>query len=320
MKSFFAFLCFLALCMPLSTAFAQLEYLENYQDTYLNDDQGPGAKKVFNNINNPNNYIYEIPSLSALSHLYWAVNLYKFSDNDAIDEFMRLNECKIYKNFSTDEFEWAKIRDVTRQFLKTNKADFPTRFEFMVPLKLQDYDTRRQAFELQDIYKIDAVRRFEVFAKNFRSKPCSGDYGWSQGYPRGLVLEFSRPFTLTHIPMDPIVAEGYIKRKNIKMKKIDERFRTKKRMYNLRDAFLVIKVKIFTHGRFMGAHNFYKVPVVQMMAVLEGYEVYEDRRKENLFFSEVYVTNRAKKANVKLQDEYKILRERSEERGMLHYP
>lgn len=306
------------LCFPVN-AQAQLEFLKGYKDKYISDDQGPGAEKKSNSINNnKTNYIYETPSVKALSHLYWAVNLYDLSDDDAVDEFMRLNECDIYKNFSSDEFEWSEIRDATRDFIKENKNDFPTRFEFMLPIKFGDYKSKRKAFEVQKPYKIDAIRRFEVYATDFRARTCVSDVRLQDGYPRALVLEYSRPFTLTHVPVDQKIAEDYIKRNKIKMKKYDERIRTKAKMYELRDAYVVMKVKIFTHGKFMGL-NSYSLPVVQMMAVLEGYEVYGDRYKKNLFFAESYVVNKNKdKLNIKLQDEYDVLLERSRNNGVLH--
>ncbi len=304
-----------------NSALAQLEFIEGYKDKYLSQDEGPGAEKKYSFVDNSTaSYVYEVPTLKTLSHLFWAVNLFDLDDDWAVDEFMRYNECDIYRNFASDEFEWAEIRNATRDFIRENKNDFPTRFEFMIPIKLQDYNKKTQAFEVQKKYQISSIRRFEVYATNFRQKTCTDDTRIQDGYPRSLVLEFSRPFSLYDVPMSEKVANSYIKANIEKLKRYDPSARVKSRMYGLRDAYLVLKVKIFTHGKLLGL-NVFKIPVVQMLSILEGYEIYEDRYKQKLFYAESYVTNKDKgKLNIKLQDEYDILLERSEGKGIFHRP
>ena len=293
--------------------------LENYKEQYHNYNKGPGAKKKSNNPNKaPSRYIYETPTSAALSHLFWGINMYKTEDDEAVDEFMRINECDIYKSFYGDELEWRSIRDATREFLRENKEDFPTRFEFVLPLKLQDYSEKRKAFEISELFKISSLRRFELFSTDYRRvKKCTRDHMLTRGYPRGLVLEFSRPFSLTHVPVAQQRAYDYIKRKLQDMKSYPERHQSKKLMYDLRTAFLVLKVKIFTYGKLLGLNNL-DVPMVQMMGVLEGYEIYEDINKEHLFYAQNYVTNQNKgKLDVILKPQYKVLREKSKGEGIL---
>ena len=295
--------------------------LENYRDVYYRHDRGPGAKKFSNDPNKtPSRYIYERPTVKALSHLYWGINLYKTEDDEAVDEFMRINECEIYKNFSSDELEWKEIRDATREFLRENKEDFPTRFEFVMPLQLEDYIEKRGAFQIQKEYQINSLRRFELLATDFATPGCSREHSIQRGYPRAIILEFSRPFNLVYVPVEKRQALDYIKSKLDDMKtNYDPRFHSKNLMYKLRKAYLVIKVKIFTYGKDLGVNSI-DLPVYQMMGVLEGYEVYEDLNKENLFYSQNYVTNQSKgRLDIKLKAQYEILRKKSlEGKGMLH--
>tara|TARA_R110001592_G_scaffold16881_8_gene71533 strand:- start:3852 stop:4862 length:1011 start_codon:yes stop_codon:yes gene_type:complete len=297
--------------------------LKNYSDKLRRFDDGPGAKRKSNNPDKtPSRYIYETPTVKALSHLYWAVNMYKVEDDEAVDEFMRINECDIYKNFHSDEVEWQDIRNATRDFLIENKEDFPTRFEFVMPLQLGDYNEKRGAFEIQKGFQINSLRRFELFASDLRTaeaRACSRDHLIASGYPRVIVLEFSRPFNLVYIPTKQDLALSYIKRKLDFMKNnYDPRGHSKDLMYKLRKAYLVIKVKIFTYGKFLGL-NYYKLPMVQMMGVLEGYEVYEDANKEHLFYAQNYVTNQKKgKLDERLTPQYEFLRKKSSNKGMLH--
>lgn len=293
--------------------------VEGYVDTYIQSDERHRATRSMGQYEAPRRYIYEEPTVKNFSHLFWALGLYKSEDDEAVDEFMRINECEIYKNYNPDEIEWKEIRNATRDFLRENKEDFPSRFEFTMPIKLKDYDEERQAFEVQDAFKIESLRRFEFFASDFMAAPCSADHNIGQGYPRVLVLEFSRPFNLVHVPMQYDVAMGYMKRK---MYLLTERFkpqdRTRARMYSYRDAYLFMKVKIFSYGKFLGRNKF-SVNLVQMMGVLEGFEIYETPDKERLFFAQNYVTAQSKgKLDKHLKAQYELLLRKHKGEGFFH--
>jgi|GEM_PF-1127915 len=310
--------------IPYNTAIAeQIDYdalLENYTDKYIQSDNENNATKSSKGYGASKRYMYEEATVKNLSHLYWAVNLYKFEDDKAIDEFMRLNECEIYKNYSTDELEWSEIRNASRDFLRDNKRDFPTRFEFTIPLKLEDYEKKRQAFQIQDEFKIDSLRRFEVYAIDFHQhRPCTEDHKIDKGYPRVLVLEFSRPFSLTYVPMSQDMATDYTRRK---MEPVNIRYagsrRTRARILTYRDAYVILKVKIFTHGKFL-AKTGYDANSVQMMGVLEGFEIYEDKNKERLLYEQNYVTSQGKgKLDEHLKAQYELLRRKHKGGGLFH--
>ena len=294
--------------------------LDEYTDQYTQSDDKHRATFLTEEYEAPRRYIYEEPTVKNYSYLFWAVNMYKFEDDEAVDEFMRINECEIFKNYASDELEWKQIREATREFLRDNKEDFPTRFEFMMPLKLLDYDEERQAFEIQDEFKIESLRRFEFFSKDFNMHPCSKDHIVARGYPRVLVLEFSRPFNLVHVPMQRSVALDYIKRKmDLFHKKYEvQQTRTRARMYAMRDATLVMKVKIFSYGKMLGVNN-YGYGVVQMMGVLEGFEIYETSEKQNLFFAQNYVTAQSKgKLDKHLKAQYELLMQKHKGEGLFH--
>ena len=308
-------------CVVTSTAQAQLELLlDGYEEKYYNHDEGPGVAIKKNDAGDArNDYIYEVPTVAALSYLFWAVNLYNLSNNWAIDHFMQINECELYRTYGSDELEWSEIRDATRVFIRENSGDFPTRFEFIIPIKLEDYDTRKKAFKIQKEYEIVSLRRFEVLAKDYKGPGCTYEMHPSHTLPRSLVLEFSRPFTLTHIPMSEDVANEFIKKKALLLKRHYKGGQVSRdRMYNLRDAYLLLKVKIFTHGKLLGVLS-YDVQSVQMLSILEGFEIYEDSGGENLFYEQNYTTSKTNsKRSTLLNEQYKALRERSELGGILH--
>lgn len=319
-----SFLAFFLLCLSTSIAKASnspLIYLENgYEDKLIFNSPELSAHKLgeLEKIIG-RSYMYEEPTNRSLSHLLWAVNFYHYEDTWAIDEFMKVNECPIFKNFVTDEFEWAKIRDATKDYLKSNKNEFPTRFQFMMPIKLGDYDEKRKAFKVQKKDKIESLRRFEVFTKDYRALPCYKTDRVVAGLPRAMIIEYSRPFNLTYVPTPSHVASEFITKTRQEYKqRYGARHMTKKNLYEVRIAYLVMKVKIFTHGKHMG-NNQYNLPTVQMMGVLEGYDIYADQQKETLLYSEAYVTNKNKgRLNTRLQEQYVILREKNKGKGILH--
>jgi hypothetical protein len=318
-----ASVCFIMGGYGLGTAMAQeVDFdaiLKNYTNQYILSDDEHRATKATAESEAPRNYIYEELTVKNLSHLFWAVGLYKFDDEEAISEFMRINECEIYKNYFTDELEWQAIKDATVSFLKDNKEDFPTRFEFIMPIKLENYIDERQAFEIQDEYKFDAIRRFEVYATDFRMPPCTDDHRIEKGFPRVLVLEFSRPFSLEYIPMSKKVAVNYLNRTMARVNlRYKDRERTRARILDFRDAYLVLKIKIFTHGKFLGT-TVQGVNTVQMLTVLEGFEIYDSLDKDTLFYAENYVAAQNKgKLNEHLKSQYELLQRKHKGEGLFH--
>ena len=297
------------------------DYIIGYEDKFIQHNIGPGAKITsFDERGNLiEESIFENPTVQALSLLYWTVGLYKIEDDRAVDLFVFTNECDIYKRFINDEIEWASVREATREYIEANKSEFPTRFEFVIPLKLKDYDERKRVFTVQDEFKISSIRRFEVLATDFNSDPCDPLQPKGELYPRAIVLEFSRPLSITSIPMDASVAKSYIQ--STLQEAIDASYDGspyQKLVYDKRKAFLFFKVKIFTHGKILGL-NTYHLNTVQMLAVLEGYEIYEDMAKERLLYSRDFVSSSGKTSlNVGLKEQIAILKEKSEGKGILH--
>jgi hypothetical protein len=232
------------------------------------------------------NYIYEYPTISKLSQLYWAIGKFKQPDDKMIDHFMMINECQIYQNFSGNEIEWSKIRKSAREFLDSAKDQFPIRFEFIQSLNLGRYDTEKQEFDVLEKYKLDGVRRFEILADDFYSDLCGYDPSNAgrniEGYPRGLMVEFNRPLTLLSVPVKKEMASKYIEDKMINFNNLEPSKRTQENLYAYRDAYMFLRVKVFAYKgerRNSSGQN-----LAEVMAVLESYDIYADRKKKVLLF------------------------------------
>ncbi|MEM7651436.1 MAG: DUF4852 domain-containing protein [Pseudomonadota bacterium] len=240
------------------------------------------------------NVIYETPTFKTLSQLYWALMKFDSSKDIYIDNFLLINECDLYRDYVQNEFEWKGIREGAREFLQDNRKSFPTHFEFLQPVRLAEYDLESEAFDVWQPYKIKGVRRFEVLAEDFYEKTCGVGFAKEIiGYPKGLYIELNRPFSADKIKVKPEVAEAYIQMLEGINRDAGIVIRNKEDLYESRAAYLVMKLRVFSFKEDVDLqdHRLSKV-----LAVLEGYEIYGDRDREMLLFSEDFSRKKKRSA------------------------
>ncbi|MEM7618809.1 MAG: DUF4852 domain-containing protein [Pseudomonadota bacterium] len=257
-------------------------------------------------------HIYVEPSYRNFARLYWTLSRLEMDNIAHIDEFMRISECDVYQDYYSHEFEWRKVRESAQQFIESDSENFAVRFEFMQPIKLAQYDIEKNEFELQEDYKIVTTKRFEISASNVEDKGC-GDYNGTPNYPRNVIVELSRPFGLESIEMTEATANDYI---STKVREFNMRAHKSSASDPLdyRDAYLVFKLKIYASKG--NIQLFVGHPErAHLLAVLEGVEVYADRGKHKLIYSQDLRRSRKKSPlELRYMAEYK---QRLEERGLL---
>ncbi len=247
--------------------------------------------------------IYERPNVKTLSQLYWRM-LKLDPENDAhVDNFMMINECDLYRDYYQNEFEWIRIRDASRQFLMENRKDFPIHFEFVQPLRLAEYDLETQEFDIWQPYKINGVRRFEVLAEDLYKDVCDQKSKYViEGYPKGLLTELNRPFTLDTISVPPETAREYIESKLVPTKK-GSAMAAKDELYESRAAYLVMRFRVFSYKEDERVRNFGQM--AKVLAVLESYQIFGDRDQQNLLFGEDYTRKKERSAmEIELKRKY----------------
>ncbi|MEZ5813456.1 MAG: DUF4852 domain-containing protein [Alphaproteobacteria bacterium] len=264
----------------------------------------------------PRHIIYEVPTVKSLSQLYWALEKFEPEDDQAIDNFLMINECELFREYSQNEFAWDKIRDATRKFTTENRSTFPIRFELLQPLRLAEYDVEKGEFDVWEPYKVDAVQRFELLAEDVFQNICSKPYSHPiAGYPKGLFLELNRPFTLDKIKTSKGVAEQYVFNQVEKnAEKYKKPYEIKKGdYYDSREAYLVMNLRIFAIREELQSHEFI---LTRALAILEGYSIYGDRERELLLFSENFRRKQGRsKMEVELKKRYQErLKKQMEER------
>ena len=244
--------------------------------------------------------IYEMPTLKSLSQLYWALNKFDPSDDKAVDNYLMINECDLYTDYAQNEFEWTGIREAGRVFLMDNRQDFPLHFEYIQPIQFAEYDLDTGLFDIWEPNKIHGIRRFEVMAEDVYEDVCGMSYGWDlHGYPKGLHVELNRPFTLDQVAVKPEAAKEFIELKQEIMNRIGYKIYKKEDLYEARDAYLVMKIRMFSYK---AEEKLREVKLARVLGVLEGYEIYGDLGRNLLMYSENY---RRKKKRSDMENEMK---------------
>lgn len=254
-------------------------------------------------------YIYEKPNFEKFAQLYWKLGKFDINEDSKIDNFIRITECDIFKTYSHDEFEWKGIREASRQYIKTNSKAFSTRFEIEQGLRFSEYDFEQQHFEIWKPYKIDLVKLFEVLSPDYYGYIC-GDDGKQdiEGYPKGLYLEIDKFLTLNHIKMTPQEAKEYLDLKKPQLPDPKLIRSNRSYLYDSRDAYLVMKVKVLSFKEDIMSRETIARPRTKVLAALEGFEVYADRKRKHLLYSEEF---RQRQDQSRAEDN---LRKRFEER------
>lgn len=232
--------------------------------------------------------IYVPPSLDNLSQLYWKLGIMDINNNIHVDNFMRINECDIYKDFFVNEFEWNNIRKAGREYIQDNIENFYDRFQFKIPLKLGRYDYDTQIFEVDVESQIRESRRFQVLSSTIGDPVCFEYLVEIEGYPEALVLELSRPFHLVSFPVSKDLAERYVRQATEYFHSLPSYSRTQNNLLKYRDAVLVFNVRIISasEDEYIRSESTVYRPV---LAIMEGYEIHSAFEGKDVLYKRSYL-------------------------------
>ena len=157
---------------------------------------------------------YQPVILANLSKLYWRMGVTDISNDDHIDNYVLINDCDVYNDYFSDEFQWKDIRQSIRTHLDKHATKFPRFFEFRQPLQLGEYRVEKQAFDIHQDYAIYDVRHFEVLVPGYELSGICGRERPLEGYPKGMLLDFNRHVRLTELPVPKRKGAGIYLEKN----------------------------------------------------------------------------------------------------------
>lgn len=237
---------------------------------------------------------YVVPTFKNLSKLYWVLAMFDLGDNRAVDSYLMINQCDMYKKYFNNDFELEGLREATRQSIQKGMAGFPTKFEIMMPVGLDRYNIGTEKFMLDPRSQFISVRRLEVAVNSDYSEVCGLQD--MPKYPRNFILSFNRPLTVTEIPVDPEVAQAYIEQQDKESSTHPYRWELSK-FYRV--AYLRFTV---TMNRFKGyAKPDSNTPArAEIFGTIDGFEMYGDRDKTLLMFNQKMEKDRlAKRAGLR---------------------
>ncbi|MGZ9097860.1 MAG: DUF4852 domain-containing protein [Micavibrio sp.] len=225
---------------------------------------------------------YGIPTFKNLSKLYWALAMFDLGDDVAIDNYLMINECDLYRKYFSSDFEFESLRAATKETIVKNMASFPVKFEIMIPVGLDRYDTGTEKFKLDPRSHFIGSKRLEVYVNDVGAFVCGKNRSDIPGYPKNFILTLSRPFTLTEVPVPPELAQFYIEESQKLAQKYSYRYTISK---HGRVAYVRLKV---TMNQFRGySKQTGQAPMADIFGTIDGFDLYADRDKTLLLYSQI---------------------------------
>jgi hypothetical protein len=224
---------------------------------------------------------YQQPTFQNLSKSYWALAMFDLSDNDAIDGYLMINQCELFKKFFRSDFEIEGLREATRQSIQKNLAFFPLKYEVMIPMGLDRYNTGTEKFTIVPKYQYLGAKRLEIAENDSNEDICNGAKQIAK-YPKNFVLSLNRPFILTEVPVKPEVAQFYMDRTEEGLPGRQEDLDVSKLG---RVAFLRLKISLSQFRGYTYPLSGVNIPYADIFGTIDEYEVYADRDKALLLYS-----------------------------------
>lgn len=222
---------------------------------------------------------YNTSTLENLSQLYWRLGAFDLEDTEAIANYLKINECKLYTEYINDDLEWKEILNTMKKHIEMKRNTFPLNFQFVLELHLGRYDPAQGGFPIIDKTGFKNAKRVEVNSVDSRRSICF-DVNPVKDYPKNLIILLPKPFTLDFLKLDEHVAQAYILRKKSEYSNMSDDMRL--RRYE-RDAYLRLRVTFSQyHGNLRGVEN---LPMSILFGTVDGYEIFEDVNQKRLMLS-----------------------------------
>jgi hypothetical protein len=226
--------------------------------------------------------IYVSPTVQNLSKLYWALGKHDPSDTEAVENYLRINECNLFMQFYHNDFEWSNIVEATREYLKTSKNELPRDFELLTTIAFDRYDIENEIFELDASYKISGLRRIDFDMNSVNDLEKCGLKGYVPGYPGNMIVILNRPLNVEEVPVKMELAKLYLEEARSQFQTLPLARQMKQ---HERLAYLRLKIKILQYKETVRVTN--NFPRAVVFGRLEGFEIYADPdRLKPLYFEQ----------------------------------
>ncbi len=222
---------------------------------------------------------YSPSSLENLAKLYWRLGAFDLEDGEAVGNYLKIVECKLFTEYINDDLEWKEIIRTMKKHIAEHRDGFPISFQFVLQLHLGRYDPVLGGFPIVDKTGFKNAKRIEVDSIDRRRDICF-DPNPIKDYPKSLILLLQNPFTLDFLKLDEHVSQAYILRKKSEFSELPDSVRVSR--YE-RDAYLRLRITFYQyHGNMRGEGN---APTAILQGKIDGYEIFEDAAQKRLMLS-----------------------------------
>lgn len=224
---------------------------------------------------------YIPPTYPDISKLYWRLGKFNINDDDAIDKFITINECQIYQDYSYNEIEWSKVREMMKKVIEKEIDNFPSHFYTLEKIELGQYHEDKRYFDIEPQYAIENVKKIQIaqFPKN--EEVCGTvRVAKMEGYPADLAVNVMRPMSFRKVPMSHEMALYYLKLVDEKFDQLSDRERASR--YK-RDVYLRSYFSLYSYEG-TEKHPVKKTDIASVMGHLDRIEVYADRDLTKLLY------------------------------------
>lgn len=222
---------------------------------------------------------YNSSTLDNLAKLYWRLGAFDMEDTEAVGNFIKINECKLYAEYVNDDLEWKEMVKTMAKHIEKNKDAYPLNFQFVLEMHLGRYDPVLGGFPIVDKTGFKNAKRIEVDSIDNSREICY-DQNPIKDYPKSLIILLPNPFTLDFLKIDEHVAQAYILRKKSEFSQLTDAQRLQR--YE-RDAYLRLRITFSQyHGNLRGSNA---RPMAILYGKIDGYEIFEDSKQKRLMLS-----------------------------------
>lgn len=240
-------------------------------------------------------FIYEKPTRQTMSRIYWRMGLMDKKNNSVLDEYLLINECDLYKEYISNDVDWANVRDSGRNFLEKNAKNFNTRIRLSSDILLGEYDPDNQIFHVANEYKIKRTRKLASGISDAGIDVCGRSAIKVKQHTVDFIIELTRPFEFTSFQLSPREANRFISiRVEEWTRSLEEQMGAgaarylsdKSYMMKSRKAYLDISVQIVA-GR--GYTYISETNYAILIGVVESVNLYADLERRWPLYSKTYI-------------------------------
>lgn len=200
-------------------------------------------------------------------------------DNDAIDSYALVVECKLYHHFVANDFKWHDIQDAIRKSIKQDITTFPTGLTYKSQLQLDRYDFKKNLYLFNKKSAPLNVNLFSLQANMDRA--C--DSNAKNLIPKRFQIVLEQSVSLPGIPLSEEEGKLLLKR----MKDSGNKDHAVYANFNMRITYIapVQREKKQDKGEIIGMFiQPQRGDVVRLDAHLTSIDIYEDKDRKKLLY------------------------------------